>query len=854
MHLLTFPCHVAYSVPNPALPVAPSNEHYGTRVPSERIYHQIPTIIFHTNAGDLPLPPRPLAKLPLPRTFPEFDDTLSPRRSPSVWSLARPWDPFLPSSMPRHAEIVPNREIVHQNRGGCVIERLAVERLVGPGSVLKEVESRVLPFIRVLTRLDIFGIWKDETGPDCYLLLNAAEELTSLPDLRSRLKRTFSSQDRAVEEVERLNHSIDVLDAMDQYAVRVALDACALLGGVELPNWPACLNFAGAWFEEAKRNLMEQPASYISQCRARDCERWGVPCWVESPKRQYSRFEVTPFDLPTSDRHAEGVHQQWLRQCPPERVRKSFLPTNPRRFDRFAPDCPLPSAENWDAVKSKIVALLDCDATPPLIFQQFNHAMGRLLGQAIWSGKQYEAQRHSDESFCWLKAREGAQEILHRGVIHASLEIPTTWGIPQLLVADKTGTERLVPFESDARGLAQPAVAAEAWFGVELVGYQAGQEEEAQRIASSYNALGYRFVQAPIQLKDAQGRTIPRSLYQIELLFKSRRQQQDVCREIRAALPSPTNISASPVDLDIGNDRLTQFCFKADPHYVNCLYSVSLSVQERQRLLQSAPQYPVPPATHSTPSDVRTSQELVYLWRLTHFSLFGYDNEYMPPGYVPGFADAAYAEKIAGNSSHAAASSSSQKPAADAVYRKPPTATPSPRTSLPIAELPLARLGEIVFAPSLPFPVEDVDRLRRLYLCLWAGKRRAPFTALIFPFPGSSYREMLAYIVRLVEESSKNGVVDFSYRMGPPNSSASIWDEKITLDARCRVKISMDPALVPEWDAARDVSRVEGYVTQCTQLPGLSRAQKRRKKQAEHKGKGKATAAEMETDMDVDMD
>jgi hypothetical protein len=745
--------------------------------------------------------------------------------------------------MSRRAPFAPAKELAGDSRCGFTICLLTVERLIGPGSVLKEVESRVLPFLRALIRLDVFGTWKDEAGPDSHLPLKAAEELINPTDLKSRLKRNFSSKDRAVEEVERLNHAIDSLEAIDQYAVRVALDACALLGGVELPTWPASINFAGTWLEEAKRNLADQPASYISQCRARDCERWGVPCWVESPRRHYSRYEATPFTRPTSDRSAEGLHQQWLRQCPAEKVKKAYIPTNPQSVNRSPPDCPLPSPETWDAVKSKIQRLLDRDTSSPLIFQNFNHEMRRLLGEGVWSGKRYEAQLHSDDSICWLKAREGAQEILHRGVVHASLEIPSTWWNPHFLVADKTGMERLTPYESDPQGIAEPGVVAEAWFGVELVGYKAGQEEEAQLIASSYNALGYRFIQAPQQLKDAEGRTIPRSLYQIELLFKSRRQQQDACREIRAALPSPSSITVSPVDLEaFGYDRLHQFRLKADPYYINRLYSLSLSVQERQRLLRLTPRYPIPPTNHSTPSDIRASQEAVYLWRLVHFSLFEYDGEYMLPGYAPGDADAAYAERLVNTSSSMAASPSQRTTKAAAA----PGASTSTRTSLPIAELPLARLGEIVFAPSPPFPAEDIDRLRRLYLCLWAGKRRAPFTASIFPFPGSSYRELLVHVVRLVENSSMKGVVDFSYRLGPPNSSAGVWDEKLSLDAHGRVKISMDPVLAQEWDVTRDPNRVEEYVGRCVQLSGLPRLQKRRRKQAQLKVKGKEKEVEME--------
>ena len=387
-----------------------------------------------------------------------------------------------------------------------------------------------------------------------------------------------------------------------------------------------------------------------------------------------------------------------------------------------------------------------------------------------------------------------------------------------------------MPYESKESSITESGVAAEVWFGVELVGYPAGWEEEAQRVASSYNALGYCFVQAPQQLKDAEGHTIPCSLYQIELLFKMRRQQQDTCREIHVALPSPSSIAVSPVDLEaFGYDRLHQFHLKADPYYINCLYARSLPVQQRWRLLDFAPCYPVPPAIHSTPAKVRASQEAVYLWRLVHFSLFEYDGECMLPGYLPGEADATCAEKIASSSSSAAASSSQKQKTSAATVA-------SPQTSLPIAELPLACLGKVAFASSLPFPAEDVDKLRRLYLCLWAGRHWAPF-------PGSRFCELLAHVAWLVEESSLKGIVDFSNRLGPPNSSVGAWDEKLSLDAHGQVKISMDSALVQEWDATWDLKRVQEYIAQCIQLSGVSRLQKRWKRQA-----GKEKEKEMEID------
>lgn len=838
-------------MPNPPFPVVQSNNDYGLEIPFERVYHQVPTIIMHVNSGNLPIPPRPLAG-PLPRTFPEYDRTPNPRRSAPKLALRRPWEPLLSATMPRHVDITPHRDLASNNHGGVIFHPTSIQQLLGPSSVMKSVESRVLPFVRSLTRLDVFGAWKDDKGPDSELLLNMADELTNPTDLQSRLKQSFSTADRALEEAERLNHSIDSLEAIDQYAVRVALDACALLGGVELPTWPASPQFTGAWVEEPKRNLIDSPATYISQCRARDLERWGIPCWVESPRRQYSRLEASKFGMPTADRQAEGRHQKWLQRCPPAKIQMVHIPVATQAATLPPLDCPLPLLERWEAVKSKILLLLQPDVDTPLTFEDFSHEIGRLLGEGIWSGRRYEAQQHTGNSIHWLKAREGAQEILHLGVIHASLEIPSTWRNPQMLVTEKSGMERWVASEADGRVIPEAAVAVEAWFGVELVGYQAGQEKEAAAIASSYNALGYRFIQAPVQLKDAQGRTIPRSLYQIELLFKSRRQQQDVCREIRAALLAPTNISVSPVDLEpIGIDRLYQYHLKADPSFINGLFSVSLSLPERQRLLQSAPRYPVPPATSSTPAPVRNRQEGIYLWRLVQFGIFEYDTEYLLPGYLPKSADEAYAHQFA-DSSAGSQASSSMASSSTAIATSASTSTAaatntSSRTSLPVAELPLASLGEIAFSPGLPFSFDEVDRLRRLYLSLLAGRRRAPFIASIFPFPGSPYRKLLAHVMQLVEEISKNGRADFSYHMGPPYSSAGIWDERLMMDARSRVKISMDPASNREWDAATDITRVEAYVARCVQLSAFSRKQKRRKKQA---GTGQQAVDTMAMDVD----
>lgn len=838
------PHFVVSGIPNPALKVESRNPNYGCQPPQSRIYRQVPTVIGHINTANLPLPPRPLAGRSIDRTFSTPNEPTPTRRSPSVWTLSRPWDAFLAASTVEHVTVDITRELAARNRGGWCFTGSVVDRLIGPGSVLKHVESRVLPFVRALTPLNIFGVWVDETGLDPSRLLTTLEDMTNPTNLKSQLRQNFRSPERALEYIQQLNHAVDVLEAIDHYAVRVALDACALLGGVELPNWPPSVEFTGTWLEEVKRENVNDPTRYISQCRARDFERWGVPCWIESPRAQYSRLDATADALPTRDREAERRHQRMLQNVPRSHVDTIHIPCIVQPINRTVSAAPLLSPEAWVHLKTAIQLLLDTTANNSLLFHDFSSQMEMLLGQSIWSGNRYEPHQHTNESFCWLKARDGAQESSHLGVIYASMEIPEPWNNPHRLVASKDGIAGFLPDDGNDESMQELGVAADTWFAVEIVGYGPERKDEAARVASSYGALGHRFVQAPYQPRDAEGRTIRRSIYQIELLFKSQRQQQDVCRQVQADLASSNEASVAPVKYEACRyDRLNTFNLVADPHFLNHLYSHSCSHQARQRLLRIAPRYPVPPSIYSTLPDLRETTEAVYLWRLVHFTLFEYDSEFLLPGYRPTRADAEYTKtiKLASvlvNPKPSASTSAS----GSSVPSKSSVVDPATRrTSLPVAELPLARLGEIAFSPSLPFASEfseaDADRLRRLYLCLCVGARLAPFTASIFPFPGSPYRRLLAAVVGLVEESSMKGIVDYTYHMGPANSSAGNWDEKLSLDRKQRVMISMDRTVEPVWDEDRDLPRVDAYVSRCTKLSGRTRLQKRRRRVAAQKGK-----------------
>lgn len=815
----------AYLEPDLQLPVAEENPGYYEPSP-ETQFHQIPTAIFHINTGDLPLPPRPLAALPMPTFFTETPEFPHVRRSPAPWSFPTPWEPFRSAMVIEHVRVDARNEITDYGNGYAFL-RPSVDRMIGPTSELKNVERRVLPFLRSLTNLSILGTWVDETGPRTDALVNAAESMTNYRDLNIRFHRRVQRRNQLFDEVARLNRHIDALEAMERYAVRVALDACALLGGVELPTWPASTELAGVWLQEAKRDIVQKPKYYVAQCRARDLERWGVPCWIETARREHARLDAARDGYRIADPMRERRYQQALQSTRAKRV-DVYIPT----LVKSAPPRPsahaIPSAEDWAEVKSLVLLLLSSTEDRRLSFNAFSCKMERLLGKAIWSGTSYEPNQHAADHVCWLKARDGAHETCHVGVVHASMEIPATWRYPGLSVASSLGARGMMVDEVNQPELSEPSVDPEEWFAVELEGYSSEQETEASRLASSYKAYGYRSVQAPQQLKDEDGRTIPRSRYQIQVLFKSRRQQQDACRDIRQALHQESQISVSLVDLQrCGYDQLNLFHHRVDPRYVNTLFARPSSLEARQRLIRLAPRYSVGPSISSVPAAARAAKEAVYLWRLAQFSLFEYDNEYMLPGYRPAEADAMFAQQLESHANSPSSSSSPQVPSQ--------SSTDVRRTALPFAELPLARLGDIAFALNRSFSEDDTNTLRRLYLCLCTAQRRAPFTAAVFPFPGSPYRDLLARVMKMVQESAAHQIVEFTYSMGPPNSSIGVWDEKLTLDAHGRVKISMDAARPREWSSELDPPRVEAYIARCMGLRGLTQLQKRRKKNGTNK-------------------
>lgn len=229
-------------------------------------------------------------------------------------------------------------------------------------------------------------------------------------------------------------------------------------------------------------------------------------------------------------------------------------------------------------------------------------------------------------------------------------------------------------------------------------------------------------------------------------------------------------------DSNFGFDKLNEYHFEKDPHYLNALYAFSLSHPERKELLDLCPWYLVPPTNSGTAAADCVMKEVVYLWRLSQFGIFEYDyGKSMLPGYSPNALNKQYAQILDTMAVPGAKPPHCSKPA------------PSTQVALPWAKLLLESLGTIAFASPPAFEKADALRLRCLYLYLRVCERQAPVTVPLFPRFASAYRSILVTVVRMVRQESDRGVVNVTHGMGIKNLSAGPWDERLLLDKTRRV-------------------------------------------------------------------
>jgi hypothetical protein len=487
-------------------------------------------------------------------------------------------------------------------------------------------------------------------APDSFLRLVVSHTDSSIA---SRfMGKEYNTCEELLSQVATLNSRLMFARAMYDFALLETLDACAVLGGVELPTWPPNSSYTGCWIPPCPRASAEVNESYFLQVRARKLERWGVPLWCEAPRRLNRRYEAGPTGGPVAGYpRLEQLHQERLAALtlrnPPVPMKKVRVAVGNRSASRpFDPSSsPLPQdLEIRGGVQRAISALVDPESPERKTFDVFNKDMMRLLGAGVWSGRKHEPQHHhayvhpgSKQRSRWLKIRDGVHDCGHKGALLGAVEIPNTWYEPRSYPLDFRGLDVGCRALWRPLELPQPAVPIMDWYVVEVAGLEQGDEVQGRAIFNAYQprgALGYRWVLCKIQAKDQSGHTIRHSRYQVDLLFKSMHAQGEAALSIGQEFPEMLVNETSCIGKDMAWINL--FDLPVDWVYVAALFNRPALASRQLELLALAPPSSVPPTrSDGVSSGERADAERSHLAKLCHLSLFEYDTKH-PPEAQPG--------------------------------------------------------------------------------------------------------------------------------------------------------------------------------------------------------------------------
>ena len=805
------------------------------------IYDQLPCYVTSINADGIPTPPQPSHHSdlnPTPRTYTDPTSQMPARHTPYICSIQTPWAALCLADTTPMVEADPAQvRSSNSHEGRFIFWPPELRRLTAVGSEIQRLNDEILPFIQSMTRAHMFNIYSsvDEPTPGSFLKIVASHTDSSIA--ASFLGGAYATRDELLSHVRTLNSRLVAARAMHDFALFEALDACAVLGGVELPVWPPNPLYTGCWVRSAYRGATDVDETYFLQARARKLERWGVPLWYEAGRCMNRRYDVGLDGRPVSAwRAMEQDHQQRLtaltRRNPPISVKAVRIAAGYRSASR--PFCyssaPLPQERGVrQKIERAISALVDPDSPEMKTFDAFNNDMMQLLGSGVWSGRKHEFRHHhsqinpgSKERPRWLRIRDGVQDSGHKGVLLASVEIPNTWYDPCSYPLTFRGVQPNFGALSRPLELPQPAVPIMDWYVVEVAGFGKDAEAQARGVFDAYRsqgALGYRWMLCKVQNKDEKGRSIRHSRYQVELLFKSVRAQGEAASRIAAEYPDLLIVQTAYAGMDAAWINL--FDLPVDWVYVAALFNRPLLASRRQELLSLAPPSSVPPTRSDGVSpQQRAEAERAYLAKLCHWDLFEYDTNY-PPSVQPTSVSAATytpAPFFAYTSTSASTSASASAVTLHGVAQD-------------MSQLTVERFTDLAFAP-LPsdssLSDEEVLRFQRLALVLQACKRRAPFSSHVFASDGAPYRAILRYVANIVKQSSE--LPGYVFQSGGRRQNIGPWLEMLKMKADGKVEVyicasaPLDSCSLPSQDD------VDKYFEACNRENRKTRSEKRRKR------------------------
>ncbi|KAF8285325.1 hypothetical protein DL93DRAFT_2174421 [Clavulina sp. PMI_390] len=576
-----------------------------------------------------------------------------------------------------------------------------------------------------------------------------------------------------------------------------ALGACAILAGMAPLPWPADPRRRGAYYPPSMITSNLDPIEYCEGLRKlRRLESWGIPIW--SALLGAARWDFMPNGLPqrrddrteremlSIGRKIEQIvlgentvvpskHTVWTRTVvvssqqtqsehhlsthpSPSFSTPTSTVTSPSPAPTPAPIpptgyLPLPSdPQRVELLDAILGALREHN---PISFRELSSVAGRVLGSMVWNDEiMYEQGLHPlvwEPGQPWKRTRDINSACQHVGVILATFSIPPTASYPDMCLATRRGEYRL---EGPAKLASAPVVPRGDWVHLHVQNLAAEDESRVEELAKQDPLVcGWAFGGLRYSPKAASEPT-PSRQYRARFVFK----MLDDCsvfinqlqQDFQSQTFTPVPISRAPAH------SYNQITWRANPHYLDWVYEMSMTCEMRSRLIDWAPPYDVlrrglHPSDHS--QNVQAVRHALRTIELFQYNIF------------PPMATLPYAGPTTNNSGEV------------------PTSSSPPLHDLVV--LPLSTLVKMAVEAESgsELTTEQTTRFWRLVILLEVLSGFGVFDTRLVYSQHSPYPHIMAYIFKKVK-NHPTLYPDCRYMSGPTRiDKPRLVHEGMTLDS-----------------------------------------------------------------------
>ncbi|KAF8287399.1 hypothetical protein DL93DRAFT_2161661 [Clavulina sp. PMI_390] len=244
----------------------------------------------------------------------------------------------------------------------------------------------------------------------------------------------------------------------------LSLNACAILGGVELlqlppnPEWQGIFITSHAHLGGSSLGVKPLILSDATRHRLQTLDRLGLPMWahIEGEARYDYIGGDAPFCFPCEeDEDTMQVQASQLisgnRKVAVKKWHHPIVVDATCQHD--PPSSDILSRSLCFELQGHIISLLGGGQGQGMTFYEFNRILKFKLGASVWSGEQYEKDAHSqsaDIGQLWSAPRYAHPDCKHKGVLAAQWRIPLTWTQPHGRVLNQEGNAHQNSFRPPA--------------------------------------------------------------------------------------------------------------------------------------------------------------------------------------------------------------------------------------------------------------------------------------------------------------------------------------------------------------------------------------------------------------------